>query len=106
MDHIHTPTCASVGDAFTRVVALSGSRGPCAAFCPTIDPTISSFCVASRWATSQPSSVAELGASPEPDGRTGDRWTPDLILSPKVHERQDLPSLFEPGVWGSRPSSR
>jgi hypothetical protein len=28
--------------------------------------------------------VAELGASLEPDGRTGDRWTPVLIVSPKV----------------------
>jgi hypothetical protein len=30
--------------------------------------------------------VLELGASPEPDGRTGDSWTPVRIVSPKVHK--------------------
>src|ERR1035437_1837676 len=47
-----------VGVTFTRVVALSGSRRPCPTFCPTFDPTIPSFCVASRWAASQPSSYS------------------------------------------------
>ena len=53
----HAPE-VPVGATFTRVVALSGSRRPCPTFCPTFDPTIPSFCVASRWAASQPSSYS------------------------------------------------
>jgi len=36
--------------------------------------------------------VLELGASPEREGRTGDSWTPVLIVSPSAHQvGQDEP---------------
>jgi len=41
--------------------------------------------------------MAELGASPDPDCRTGDRLTPVLIVSPKVHQ---YPVVRTPGhLW-------
>src|ERR1035438_9657344 len=46
--------------------------------------------------------VAELDTSPEPDGRTGDRWTPVLIVSPKVHPESAGQPGFTPRLIRAR----
>jgi len=45
-----------LGVTFTRATAILGHGGLCSSFCPTIDPTIPSICVAARRASSRASS--------------------------------------------------